>query len=227
MKRRRSYGRRTRGRRSKRARTKYTGRGKRRFAKAKLAIKRTTYGGNWNMSTVSTSGFWRYLTYSLSGMNNYTEFTNVFDEYKLCAIKVKFIPRYDNFAGSNTTDVVQPNVTNQTGNYITTYIDTDPGMVPSGTYTSATFNTFIENCNGRFKMRQALRPFSVYFKPKIPKDIGGTSTAVQRPCWLSTASPTITHSGAHVFMHDVNFVGSSGQSYDMFVTYYVQFRGLK
>lgn len=191
-----------------------------------VKIKRTTYGGNWTQSTVSTSGFWRYLTYSLQDMNNYTEVTNLFDEYKITGIMVKFVPRYDSFAGNNTTDVVQPNVTNQTGNYITTYIDTSSSLTPSGTFTSSTYNTFIENCNGASKMRQGLKPFTIFFRPKIPNDVGGTSTSHQSPKWLSTASPSIVHSGAHVFMHDVNFVGSSGQSYDMFVTHYVQARGL-
>lgn len=190
-----------------------------------VKIKRTTYGGNWNQSTVSTSGFWRYLTYSLQDMNNYTELTALFDEYKITGLKVDFIPRYDNFAGSNTTDVVQPNVTNQTGNWVTTYIDPATSITPSGTFTSSTFNTFIENCNGRAKMRQGLRKFSLFFRPKIANDIGGTSTSRQAPTWISTSSPSVAHSGAHVFMHDVNFVGSSGQSYDMFVTHYVLCRG--
>lgn len=191
-----------------------------------VKIKRTTYGGNWNQSTVSTSGFWRYLTYSLADMNNYAELTSLFDEYKITGLKIDFIPRYDSMPGSNTTDVTQPNVTNQTGNYITTYIDPKSAITPSGTFTSATFNTFLENCNGQYKMRPGLRKFSIYFRPSIPNDVAGTSTSKQSPKWLSTNSPSIAHSGVHVFMHDVNFVGSSGQSFDMFVTHYVLCRGL-
>jgi hypothetical protein len=191
-----------------------------RFSVPVLKIQRTQWFENWSPNTVSTNGFWRFYTWNLQSVYNNGEFTNLFDQYKICALKFVFRPRYDNYAGNDTVDTTLPGVTNQGGTML--HIVNDPYSIvtPSGVYNSANLNVFFEQGN-KVKTYNGNRAVSVYFKPTIRNTISGSSVNITRSKWINTPDAGIPHYGFHVFAQDVNLTGVFGQSFDVYVTTYI------
>lgn len=189
---------------------------------ASMMLKRTFWSQNWTLSTASTAGFWKYFGTNLSSIPNYAELTTLFDQYKICGVKYTFRPRFDNFAGNDSTT----NLTSKPGNYV--HIVNDPRSVvqPSGTYTSATLNNFLEQ--GGVRSYSGNRTFSVYFKPTIDVPANGNIGAIRRAApWLQTTETGCVHNGFHAFFQDVNMTGVTNQSFDVFVTVYMMVRGAR
>lgn len=192
-----------------------------------VKAKRTFFYENWSPSTATTAGFWRYYMPTLSMLPSLSEFQALFDQYKLSAIKITLRPRYDNFAGNDTTDVTLPGTTAQGGTNVHVLIDPDSTTtVPTGTYTSGNLNTFLEN--GSVRSYTGLKPINIYWKPKVGQVMSVGEARVKAPWAGTTTSPSqIPHHGVHIFLQDTNFTGTFNQSFDVFVTYYMQFKALK
>ena len=157
-----------------------------------LQCTRTTYSENWTPNPNSTNGFYRYYQLNLSNVNNFGEFTALFDQYKINAIVYKFVPRYDGFSGNDTTDTTLPGVTNQGATRM--HIMVDPYSVdgPTGAYTSATLNSFLER-GSNIKTYDGGKTFTVYFKPTYNNTVEGSNTNRVPSKWLNTTTPTINH----------------------------------
>lgn len=193
-----------------------------------FSVKRTFYSGNWAPNTSTTAGFWRLFAPALSDMPSLSEYTALWDSFRIKAIKVTFRPRFDNFSGNDTTDTTLPGVTNQSGTRAFVIVDPYTNTGATGTYTSTNFNLFLEN-GSKVKCYEGAKPFSVYWKPTIDRSIGASVTGgrIKAP-WIQTASgTTIPHYGFHIFMQDNAFAGTFGNSYDIFYTYYMQFKSSK
>lgn len=195
-----------------------------------LKMQRTMWLQNWAPNTVGTSGFWRYYSVRLDDMTNVSELTNLFDTYRLAAYKITFRPRYDNFSGNDTTDTVLPGVINQSGTMLHIVKDPWSTVTPTGTYSSANLNTFLEQGN-KVKTYSGNKPVSVYIRgPTINNVVEGPFNVQRiRSPWLNTngGGTAIYHNGFHVFAQDVNLTGVFGQSWDVFVTYYLMVKNLK
>lgn len=189
----------------------------------------TLAGGYWQPATTTTADFWKYYSFTFADLPSNSEFKNVFDQYKINAIKVVFRPRFDNFAGNDTTDTTAPGVSNQAGCNMHVIVDPQSTTSPSGTYTRSNLNTFLE-AGSRVKSYNGNKAITVYFKPNIPNAILAASTASTqwtKPRWIQTNIDNVLHTGFHAFAQDFNMTGTFGQSWDVFVTYYMQFRGWK
>jgi hypothetical protein len=180
-----------------------------------LKIQRTTCIGNWTPNTTTTDGFWKLYTFQLQNITNSTEFTSLFDQYKMYALKYRFVPRFDNFSGNNTTDTTLPGVTNQGATRLHIVNDPFTSFGPVGTYTFANLNTFLEQGN-RVKTYNGNRPVSVFFRTCID-----SSGERKRAPFLNVTQNNVNHFGFHVFAQDVNMTGVFGQSWDVFVTAYL------
>lgn len=195
---------------------------------AVLYIKRKQWSTTWIPSTVATSDFWKSFAMQLSFLPNSTELTNLFDQYKICAIKWTFFPRFTSFSGNDNTDTTPPGVTNLGQTMMHICYDNRSTVTPAGTYSSANLNTFMEQ--GRIKtILNPNRPVSVYMKPVIQGEyIGGTATNMfTKSKWLPTSSPSINHIGPNIFVQDHNFSGTFAQQWDILVTTYVALRNQK
>lgn len=183
-----------------------------------MYLKRTYYAGAWTFATTTTNDFWRYNTFTTSSINNFTELAAVFDEYKICAIKQTWRPRYDSIDAANATAAPEA--------YAHVIIDPESNITPTGTYSAATENAFLEN-GDRVKTFKCNRPFSVYFKPKISVQTAASVT-YQRSKFLPVADTTDIHRGYHMFLHVNNLTTSSTNFVlDSFVTVYLKLRGRK
>lgn len=197
---------------------------------AYMRMKRTFRLENWTPSNTTTNDFWKYYTIRFSDLPNVADYQALFDEYKISAVKFTFRPRYDNFAGNDTTDTVLPGLTNVGATYLHFINDPASRVAPSGTYTAATLNTFLENGNVRSVL--ANKPVSVYFKPLINDAISQTGASADqfrrvKPGWLTTNTPGTLHCGFHVFAQDINLAANWQNSYDVFVTMYFAVKNLK
>lgn len=188
-----------------------------------LTVKRTYWSELWAPNSTTTNGFWRYFAPTFASLPSRAEFQALFDLYRICGIKYTFRPKFNEFAGN---DVTTPGTTDRGYLSVGTLVDTSSGTAaPAGTYNATTWNTFAEQ--GNVKIRRGTRDISVYFKPSVLGTINGIVTKPMYNQWASTSNDTITHRGLHVFISDQNFSGVFSQAFDVFITYYMQFKGTK
>lgn len=194
-----------------------------------LSVKRKFYLENWQPNTTTVNGYWRYYTFNLAQMFDVGQYQAVFDQYRINAIRVEFHPRYSEFAGNDTTDTSLPGITNQSGTRLSVLVDQRSSVVPSGAYSSATYNSFLEQGNAR--THQGNQPVVVYFRPSVSQTLGANvaGAARKRAPWmmLDASGQSVNHTGFHILAWDANFSGTFGQSFDVLVTYYLQFKGMR
>jgi len=208
----------------KRMRKAYVPRGVRSGGTNIVKITRTTYIENWTPSSATTGGFWRYYQFAPNQIGNWTDYFNLFDQYKVAALKFTFRPRYDNFSGNDTVDTTLPGVTNQGLTNVHVINDPYSTVSPTGVYNAATLNSFLEN--GNVKSYQGIRPVSVYFKPTINLTTEAGNNMRRRAGWLNVNINNV-HSGFHIFLQDTNLTGVFNQSFDVFITSYVMLRNAR
>lgn len=181
----------------------------------KVTFKRTSNIGAWTFSTVTVPGYWQYLTYNMSQhFTNFTEIASLFDEYKVNAIKVTFRPRYDNIP-----------IAGQSQAFAHVIIDPSSSVTPTGAYSQASLNSFLEN--GNVKTYTLNKPFSVYWKPKTSVTTP-TSTYYTASRYLKTTDNTAAFRGFHMFLQQNNMAtDNTNIVLDQFVTVYLTARYLK
>lgn len=191
-----------------------------------MRFKRKFYLSNFQPSTVAVGNFWVKLSYTLAQIQGFGDITALFDQYKINAFKLQLIPRFDSFSGENTTDTTLPGITNQSGTYVHVAYDPYSTTAPSGTYTSATLNTFMEQ--GRIKTYAGNRPINIYWKPTILGQYGNSYSDMYVPSrWLPTTQTGIAHWGPQIFYADNALNGTFGNSFDLYLTVYATVRNLK
>lgn len=169
-------------------------------------IKRTFSSAMFvSSTTAATLGAY---SFQLSDLPNYTEFTQLFDEYKICAVKVKFMPlQSETNTGTTTNYQMMP---------FFTVIDPDDTTAP------ADLNTLFQYES--LKAHFPLRPFSRYIKPRM--SVGAYSGAFSsyanvKPGWVDASSPSVQHYGLKIGLAATPNVVYSWQ---MILTYYMKFR---
>lgn len=190
-----------------------------------VSFKRIFFSTGWAFGTAATSDFWRKITPRFAELPNYLEYQSLFDEFKMTGIKVTFHPRFGStFVGLNNATVQNNQM------YITLSESTrDHEVVPSGSYSSATYNTFLEEFSSRSRTYKFDKPVSLYFKPTIYDETGTPFGTAHRKCpWMAIADSTqIRMHGMHAFIHDYNFTNVNAASFgcDIQYTFYFQCRG--
>lgn len=193
-----------------------------------LTLKKQFYLENWQPSAVAVNSYWKYYAFSLSQMPDIAQYVSLFDTFRINGIRVDFRPRYDNFAGNDTSDTAAPGVTNLQGSRMSLISDPKSRQIPVGVYNSSTYNDFLQQ--GDAKHYEGNRPFSLYFKPEVGESAGANvAGAIRRKSpWLQLETANdVQHAGFHAFAWDQNFSGQFGNSFDVLVTYYVQFKGMR
>lgn len=194
-----------------------------------VAFKKTFFVSSWAFGTAATSDFWRKFAPRLSDMPNHLEYNAVFDEYRITGIKITFHPR---FAATNLPINAASSLVANNQMYITIANATkEYELTPSGTYSSTTYNNMLEELGSKTRTIKFDRPVSLYFKPQIFEEVGGTTgygyKHVKAP-WLQlgTSLQPMYH-GMHAFIHDYNFtnLNTSGFGCDIQYTFYFQCRG--
>lgn len=154
--------------------------------------------------TVTNSSFQSAynITYELNDLPNYTEFTALYDTYKICGIKVKFV--YDRNSATSQSSLT----TNTIPNLLTVYdyngnsITDENGMLQYPT----------------FKIARMDKPITRYFRPVQTVDSSNPNYVKSR--WNSTAEPDIVHRGLVACISNPGAVGDLG-IVSIYATFYL------
>lgn len=145
---------------------------------------------------------------SLGNLPSYTDFTNLFDMYRICGLKISLIPNINmqNVAGNPRFNIFS----------VIDYNDLN-------TLTVAQAEQY-QNC----KRTVNTRTHSRYFKPRIAinqTDVSATAfTASYKTPWISTQNTNIAH-GFMKIISDVNPTAST-LTYQVQIKMYVQFKNV-
>lgn len=154
------------------------------------------------------------IAFQLADLPNVTEFTTLFDQYKICAVRIKFLPQ------SNT---LQTLTTGLTSNFCGTFfyvVDYDDANAP------ASASVLCEYQN--MKTRNPLREFKAYFKPKCVSTVFGSGVTVNagtlKSQWLDVGQTTVPHFGfKYVWTQSIN----SNISIMPIFTYYIKCKNVR
>lgn len=192
-----------------------------------LALKRKFWMSLWQPGTATTGQFWKKLTVNLSQIPNYTEITNMFDLYCIKAVKYTLIANFSAIDGNQTlgfggTQLSKPTVHVCYDKYST--------VTPSGTYTTGTLNSFMEQ--GKIRtVRDPFQPIQIYIRrPTIDVWDAYNQTTLKPSHYLrSDTLASANHYGPQVFINDPNLSGNNlaPVSWDVYCTVYLTCKGQK
>lgn len=206
-----------------------------------IAVKRRFFAGRVFATTTTTAHFYSILSASLdsagtlfnttlAGLPELGDYQDMFETYKLCAIKYEFKPRL----ASATLDQVPPSAAGTFADlgYITYGIDRwDKSTAVTAAYGSTAYNSFLEKVYNTRTVRSD-KPFSIYIKPTVAEQYGGGAVRYVKPTYtvLSLASGTsMVHGSVQMIGHTQNFSTAANvrwPDYDVYATYYLKFRGM-
>lgn len=147
--------------------------------------------------------------FSLSDLPNSTEFTNLYDMYKINCVKIKFLPQQ-----TQSISIGSINNPNASARFFSA-IDYNDGAQPTSIDELRQYQT----CKYTPILRQHKR---VIFKPKI-LDTNGFSIAP----WMSTASPNANYFGLKVAVEPIDSTSTLSMIYTVECTYYMSFKQVK
>jgi len=150
------------------------------------------------------------LAFQFNQLPSYTEFTNLFDEYRINGIKIQLIPNFTGADLNPTTSAVSvPN--------IWSIIDHDDSTSP------ANLEELLQYPNCR--MTRGSRTHTRFFRPSCLIDVAGITTGVKFKQWINLANTNIPHYGFKYFIDQMN-TGPVG-TWRVFVTYYFSCKGVR
>lgn len=146
---------------------------------------------------------------------NYTEFTNLYDCYRILGVKVNFIPRH--------IDTNTPTFAAGNGSALLWYaVDTNDGAVP-GTITSLAEY-------GTSKCRYMYKPFSIFLSPKSVNPVYETGVTnayeARSKRWIDTNDPDVPHYGIKIGI-PASTAATGFFKMDVTLTYYIQCKQTK
>lgn len=145
--------------------------------------------------------------FALSDLANYTEFTSLYDQYKIRAIKFSLIPR------------VTEADTSQSVPTVSTCIDFDDNTAPSS------IDDMVQYQN--FKMTRGNKIHNRYWKPAVSSmawNSGvGTAYTVSKNLWIDVGSSGIPYFGIKGCIQQ----SAVAQTFDLKVDYYMMFKNVR
>lgn len=157
----------------------------------------------------SISDTFQAFNFSLDDLPSYTEFTALYDMYKINAVKVSFLPQMTE--NISLTSVNNPHAYTR----FFSAIDYNDSTAPSSIDELRQYQT----C----KYTPILRPHKRYiYKPKI-LDSSNTS----RSPWIATSSPSTNYFGLKIAVENMNSTTTTSMDYVIEAKYYVSFKNVK
>lgn len=181
------------------------------------SFKRSSWSVYWPFSTISTAGFYRTVSPTLSSLSNASEYTSLFDAYKVKKVTITFLPRFGETVIDAADDV--PQTVNHNQFYMTVGTDRNNFTTPTGTYANSTYNDFLQRVDN-VKVFKLDKPITYSYKPNIRASTAGGESIIPCP-WISTANANEPLLGSMAFIHDSNFQGTyglAGPAVDLIVT---------
>lgn len=169
-------------------------------------FKRTYAVQGWLFAPAGTDTF-GVIQFNLSQLPNHTEFTQLYDQYKIKGVKVKLVPKY------NSVDITSPGSTQ-----LLTVIDYDDANAPT------TINDLLQYQN--MKMTTSNRIHGRYLVPRSNTEVSnsglGVASAPKRQ-WLDCGYPTVQHHGIKYGV----VAPANDTKFDLYITYYLAFKNVR
>lgn len=149
------------------------------------------------------------LKFQLNTVPNSSEFTNLYDQYMIKAIKVSLIPRF--------TEASAGVAAQQIGN-MWSVIDYDDATAP------ANVDTVLQYQN--VKRTQMNKVHSRYFKPKIAKEVFATGVAsgyAPGKAWLDCNSDSVEHYAIKLWFDSA----AAAVTFDVVTKFYLAFKNVR
>lgn len=147
--------------------------------------------------------------FQLSQLPNYTEFTALYDQYMIKAVKISLIPKYTEVALGSTTQ----------GN-MWSVVDYDDATPPPN------IDTILQYQN--LKRTRMSQVHSRYLKPAVSSEVYATGLASsyspKKNVWLDATTAQVEHYGVK-FWFDAR--GTQPVTFDMQVKYYLAFKNVR
>lgn len=200
---------------------------KKKWGVPRLPIVRADYSCMLRKSTVpiisnqSSGAVLGGIKFALSDCLNFTNFTSLFDQYRINAVVVKFIPHMSEMMNKPYDDTTTPNAT-QTIPNLCVAIDRDDAAAP----------TSYDEVKQRAKSRivKATRPLTFKFRPSrliatYDSGLANAYTIDTSKRWINSNSPNLNHFGLKYALEDCT--PASAFIYEVEVMYYVSFKDRK
>lgn len=187
------------------------------------------YGDFQLLTTTAETYVGAAYPFMLSDIPNYLEYANLFEQYKICAIKfyIQYYSATEYFAGALTTGDQALN-----GCEVMLWTDSDSSVAPDNTV-AAWKNAFESGRANpiRYPNVKQYRQ-KLYFKPGVLTDVfqaGSTDqyARVNKSPWLKTGSPSIVHYGVKMMVNASPTHTPIEHRFRLFATYYIKFRYAK
>lgn len=174
-------------------------------------FKRTRY---YPASLTIASGATSYqgVSFTLGDIPDVTDFTALYDQYKILALKVQWLPR------GNSSDVANQGSISR----MFSVIDRDDDATPSSIDQLCQYESL--------KVTPTTQVHKRYFKPSIRREIatglGTTGSEVANPQWIDVTNTNVKHYGLKLAIQGPTPVGLS-ITYDAMVTFYMAFKNVR
>lgn len=177
-------------------------------------FKRIAYTDAWTTLAPGTAPTFGALTFSLSSLPSATDFTDLYDAYRISKVKVEIIPRVD--STDMSSQVQMPMVHSA--------IDLTDSNAP------ASLGELMEYENVR--TTRGTRIHKRYFTPKVQQQVYnglvGTGYSVdRRNKFIATDNPAVPHYALKYALGPVTTGGGNQVTFALRVTYYFQCRETK
>lgn len=170
--------------------------------------KRIAYSTAFHTQAGGAPAIGRALRFQLNFVPSHTEFTSLYDQYQIKAVKAQLIPKHT---------MTDQGIAEQ-GN-MWSCIDYDDVTVPTS------LNTILQYQNARRSRMH--RTHKRYLKPMIATEIFNTGLttayAPKRNVWIDAAIDTVEHYGLKFWFDSV----PQTVTYDLMVTYYLAFKNVR
>lgn len=145
---------------------------------------------------------------ALSDVPGVSDFTNLFDQYRICGVKINMVPIFDAALSSAINKFAMFSV------------------IDYNDYNTITMNQALEYQN--VKRSSSVSGHRRYFKPRLAitqtDNSSNTFVASYKPPWISTEDTNIAH-GYMKYVTDTNS-GSASFTWNVYITLYLQFRNV-
>lgn len=167
---------------------------------------RTAFSPNFTQA-VTTTASGNAINFQLGFIPSPTDFTTLYDQYKILAIKMQLVPRF-------TNAIVATGGTNQILGNIWSVIDYDDTNTP----TAVTELLQYQNC----KRTRMDKIHTRYIKPRYNPPVTG-GQVVQTPTrneWIDIANANVPHNGIKFWFDQIAGPAGTQLSFDLIVKYY-------
>lgn len=192
---------------------------KRQFAPKRTGIRQPVHyfkRAQFATSVITVSGGVAYFgasSFELQNVPNASEFTSLYDQYKINGIKWQLLPR------GNSADVGTSTTQGNQGR-IFSVLDYDDSNAP------ASFNDMTQYQN--VKMTPNTVTHTRYLKPKFLMDVLSGSVGVTanapRNGWIDCTNSDVKHRGVKI---GIQAPTNATYTYDLMVTYYLAFKNVR